>query len=95
MEQSKEKSTEEDPVSLNYEARKDGVVEEDGFKKEREAGAGEPNKKSSNSKSPVTNKRNMRGGNRLQGYGPPSDKNPFSSASFNKVSFFMPIMLFE
>jgi len=35
-------------------------------------------------KSPSTSKRNMRGSSRLQGYGPPSDKIPFSSNAANK-----------
>lgn len=52
-----------------------------GKKKDKDAisQSGASDKKSSKTQSPGTARRNARGGARLQGYGPPSDKNPFSS----------------
>ncbi|CAL8143706.1 unnamed protein product [Orchesella dallaii] len=59
-----------------------GSVEDLGGKKKDSSQTRQDDKKGN--KSPGTNRRNMRGGARLQGYGPPSDKTPFSSGQSHK-----------
>ncbi|XP_021950023.1 uncharacterized protein LOC110847393 isoform X4 [Folsomia candida] len=74
-----EKPTDKDS-EISYEEIKHSCDED---KSRKDFGAGDNVKKSSGVKSPVTNKRNPRGGGRLHGYGPPSDK-PFTSGNVNK-----------
>ncbi|ODN06430.1 Protein PRRC2C [Orchesella cincta] len=59
-----------------------GSVEDLGGKKKDSSQARQDDKKGN--KSPGTSRRNVRGGARLQGYGPPSDKTPFSSGQSHK-----------
>lgn len=68
-------------MASNEEPRKE-FVDEDKSRNSDGGAGGDIGKK--RPKSPVANKRAPRGGGRLHGYGPPSDK-PFSS-NVNKVS---------
>jgi hypothetical protein len=67
-------------TSASHEDIRKEVSNED--ERSKKDGAGDSMRKGI--KSPVGNKRNVRGGGRLHGYGPPSDK-PFSSGSTSKV----------